>query len=208
MFHIEKTSMEQTLPTPPCTLDSPKNSNIDYFDIHRDCHDFPINTTRDNYTIRCLFRCLCDDKYNYCRKCIFTPLRQLDYKGDGKNVFDIVDECCLDCPGPKLEEEGIWFMTPPMSPPQFGNFRLEKDKDDYKNICTETRIIVDFCTWCSLNDIKRNKESINNFFETYKVGTVSHSMKQDVIYDMDDLGFFWKNFTLVDDDAEEYENFA
>jgi hypothetical protein len=160
-----------------------------------------INNSINTYTIKSLFSYLCGNKYNYCRKCIFTPLRQLNQH---KIDLDIMDKCCLECPKPK--EDGIWFLTPPSSFPKSGLFFQEDD--DYKNICTETRIIVDFCVWCSLTDTCRNKNTLKEFFKSYKNGTINRSMQSDVMFDMDELGFLWKTFLLIDDEANKFENYG
>lgn len=152
-------------------------------------------------TIENLFLYLCSDRYRYCRKCIFTPLRQLE------NNF-VLDECCPECPTKDNRDDIIWF-TPPLSPPNaFESMKNGPEKDEYKCICVETRIIVDFCIWCSLTNRERGRESLKTFFNTYKNGTIKHSTRRDALCDMDDLGFFSQNFVLVDCDADELENFA
>jgi hypothetical protein len=139
----------------------------------------------NEYSIQSLFSCLCDNKYTYCRKCIFTPLRLWD------GVNNSTDECCLDCP--KLNDEIVWYPTPPLSPVHFG----PEGRNEYKDVCTKTRTIFDFCVWCSLLDKTRCKESLCEFLKSYRDGTISPIMQKDVVYDLDDLGFFWQNFKLI-----------
>lgn len=147
----------------------------------------------DKYTIRQLFMYLSNNQYVYCRKCIFTPLRG-----------DLND--CKNCPQSYSKNKDIiWFLTPPTTPTNYYSYL--KDFHDYKQSCIETRVIVDFCVWCSLTNTMRTKNILNEFFKTYKNGTLHPSTKLNVIDTMNDLGFFNNNFKLIDEDASEFENY-